>query len=467
VTLRARLTLWYTAVLAAVLILFGTIVFISLTYSLTAQVEDNLNRTANDILRDIQRARSMPDSLAITLRALEFTTNVFVQLWEGNENLIWQSSNIPPMNEAFDPDTLQVTENTFTSKTIQSLHLRVLTVPLVSVRDESVVGYLQIAGSLETIDLAREMLLAVLVGGGLLAIVVSGVVGYMTARAALRPLDQVTDTALQITRADDLSRRIPLSGPPTGEDGRLILAFNETLERLESLFETQRRFLADVSHELRTPLTAIRGNVDLIKHMGTADHDALDAITGEVDRMTRLVSDLLLLARAESGKLPLAQEVVELDTLMLEVFKQTKLLANDKVEIRIGQEDQARVLGDVDRLKQVFLNLVANALDYTPQGGSVTMSLRCEGEWACLSVQDTGPGIPEEEIPHIFERFYRVERSRKRKASGGIGLGLSIAHWITLSHGGRIEVTSEVDKGSTFGVWLPRIADGCEEIEGG
>lgn len=458
-TLRARLTFLYTAVLAAVLILFGAIVYLSLTFSLTSEIEQTLNRTADDILR----ASRMPEDLAITLRALDLTTNVFVQVWGEDGVLVWQSANSPELEGPFDTSTFQVVENMFTVRSTEELRLRVLTVPLITRPAEHIVGYLQLAGSLETVDLVIRMLVLVLVGGGLFALAVAGVIGYLVARAALRPIDQVTETALQITQADDLSRRIPWLGPPRGEVGRLIQAFNQTLERLEGLFRTQRRFLADVSHELRTPLTAIRGNVDLIGRIGEADPDALEAITSEVDRMTRMVTDLLLLAKAETGKLPMAREEVELDTLLLEVYQQAKTLAQDRVEVRIGQEDQARVRGDRDRLKQVLLNLVTNALDHTPEGGKVTLGLSRQEDWARLMVEDTGPGIPAEELPYIFERFYRLDRSRRRTASGGTGLGLSIAYWITRSHEGRIEVETEVGKGTTFTVWLPRFEMKKEE----
>jgi signal transduction histidine kinase len=239
----------------------------------------------------------------------------------------------------------------------------------------------------------------------------------------------------------------------------LIVAFNETLERLERVFETQRRFMADVSHELRTPLTVIRGNMDLIRRTGHADAESLEAVVSEVDRMTRMVQDVLLLAQAESGKLPLGRELVELDTLMLEVFAQAKLLAQGRQEVRLGQEDQARVVGDRDRLKQVLLNLVANAVAYTPPGGVVTMSLACVGGWCRLTISDSGPGIPKDELPHIFERFYRVDRARTRSAGGGAGLGLSIAYWIVRMHEGRIEVASEEGRGTTFSVWLPLATD--------
>jgi signal transduction histidine kinase len=241
--------------------------------------------------------------------------------------------------------------------------------------------------------------------------------------------------------------------------GQLVLAFNETLERLQALFETQRRFQADVSHELRTPLTAIRGNVDLIRRMGEADAESLDAITSEVDRMTRMVRDLLAISQAESGKLPIASQAVELDTLMLEVYNQARLLIQGEIALSIGDEDQARIRGDRDRIKQVMLNLVTNAIDHTPPDGTIELGVKCTDEWAVFSVRDTGAGIPSEHLPHLFERFYRGDKSRKRKAGGGAGLGLSIAYWITRAHGGRIEVKSEVGVGTTFDVWLPRLIE--------
>ena len=459
-TLRARLTLWYVVILSGVLLLFGTTVYVLVAYSLTGQIEETLKEAADDILLASRR-----DMSGITLPRLDLTGSVYVQVWalgEGGE-LTQIATNLSTVDQAFDHNTLSVEARTFSSIKVGTTPLRVLSVPVVVLPEDQVVGYLQLASPLDSVDQARRMLIVVLFSVGILAVGVAGAVGYLTARSALQPLDQVTDTALQITRADDLSRRISLQSPATGEVGKLTLAFNETLERLEALFETQRRFLADVSHELRTPLTAIRGNIDLIRRMGEADPISLDAITSEVDRMTRLVQDLLFLAQAETGKLPLAREIVELDTLVLEVFQQAKILAKDQVEVSLGQEDQARVLGDRDRLKQVLLNLVANAIDHTPSGGKVNLGLICEDEWAQLIVSDTGPGIPQEDIPQIFERFRRLNRSRKVMGTKGTGLGLSIAYWITRIHGGRIEVASEVGQGTEFAVWLPRFSGDPEE----
>lgn len=463
-TLRARLTLWYTTVLTGVLLIFGASLYLVLSSSLTRQVEELLESTADNILK-ASRVQIRGISLAAIQLQFDLTTNIYVQVFDGQRNLLQQTMNFPDIKRPFDGEALSSTVPTFTGVRINGARLRVLTIPVYAQEGDRIQAYLQLAASLSTVDRARETLLFLLVGGGLAAIMVAAFVGWATAKTALRPIEEITQSAMKITRADDLSERIPFSGAPTDEVGRLVQAFNETLERLERLFETQRRFLADVSHELRTPLTSIRGNVDLLRRMKTVDKISLDAIKAEADRMTRMVQDLLLLIQAETGKLPLAREEVELDTLLLEVFQQAKVLSNGKVEIRVGHEDQARVVGDRDRLKQVLLNLLANALEHTPQGGKITLGLSCVGDHARLTVSDTGAGIAKEELPHIFERFYRIDVSRKRHAFGGAGLGLSIAYWIVRSHDGRMEVASEVGKGTTFSVWLPLLEGKCDGIE--
>lgn len=454
-TLRARLTLWYSGLLAGVLVLFGAAVYLLLSYLLTRQVDDSLISTASDIRSAAMR--TVDGVIAFPSLALNLTAEAQVQVWQSDGVLAVQAPGLEDL--PLDELAPGLTTARYRNVMLGEVEYRVLTYPLITQPENRIVGYLQLANSLATVRQALSNLLILMVVGGIVAVALAGLVGWSTAGAALRPLDRVTETAVQITRADDLSRRIPIAGPPRGEVGRLSQAFNETLERLEGLFETQRRFLADVSHELRTPLTTIRGNVDLIRRMKTADPESLEAIKTEVDRMARMVNDLLLLAQAESGRLPLAMEPIELDTLMLEVFKQAKVLASNGVRVEIGREEQVQVRGDKDRLKQVFLNLVANALDHTGSGGVVTLSLGCVEGWARLTVTDTGRGMPQEELPHIFERFYRIDPARKRSDFGGAGLGLSIAYWITRSHNGRIEVASEVGKGTTFSVWLPRAGE--------
>jgi signal transduction histidine kinase len=315
------------------------------------------------------------------------------------------------------------------------------------------------------IESIQQTLLIVLIIAAILAMLIAGLAGWITTGQALAPLNSVTQTALQITRADDLSRRIPYEGPPDDEVGQLIHAFNQTLGRLEYLFNSQRRFLADVGHELRTPLTVIKGNIDLMRRMSCTDEESMSSVESEVDRMTRMVGDLLLLAQAESGNLPLARRIVELDTILLEVMAQMKVLAGNKLQLRIDEIDQVLVCGDNDRLKQVLVNLISNAIKYTPPKGEVVVGLGKENELAWVKVVDNGPGLPPEDLPYIFERFYRGEKSRTRSKDGkGYGLGLSIAYWIVRNHGGNIQVTSKEGQGTTFQVWLPLSQGKCDEL---
>jgi signal transduction histidine kinase len=240
------------------------------------------------------------------------------------------------------------------------------------------------------------------------------------------------------------------------EVGELVLAFNQTLVRLERLFNSQRRFLADVSHELRTPLTVIKGNVGLMRMMNEVDAESLNSIEAEVDRLTRLVGDLLLMAQAETGRMPLMFEPVEIDDLVFEVFEQMKMLSGGKHDIRIKSIEPAIVNGDRDRLKQVLLNIGSNAVKFTPEGEQIWFNLAVSGNWIQIEVVDRGPGISKEEIQHLFERFYRGDKSRSRTQKDvGFGLGLPIAYWIVRNHGGRIDVDSKAGDGTVFTVWLP------------
>ncbi|MCS7261588.1 MAG: HAMP domain-containing histidine kinase, partial [Anaerolineae bacterium] len=309
------------------------------------------------------------------------------------------------------------------------------------------------------IEQALQRAWTTLAVGGSLVLLGLGLAGWWLASLALRPVDRIAQAALQIAETSDLRQRLP---PPRVRDEiyRVVSAFNALLDRLARVIDAQQRLGADVSHELRTPLTTIRGNVALLRR-GAADDPqereiALDAIEAEVNRMSRLVADLLLLAQADAG-IQLDKQPVEMDTLLLEVYRQAQAMAAvgsggvERVAVRLGHEDQALVLGDPDRLRQLLLNLVDNAIKYTPRGGTVTLSLYREGGWVRISVQDTGVGIPPEALPHIFERFFRMPRLGRK----GVGLGLAIARWIAEAHGGRIEVESQVGQGSTFTLWLP------------
>lgn len=458
-SLRARLAFLSTTIVGGILLIFGMAVYISVSLTLTRQVDQTLTRAASQIIGNARAGR-----LGVTLPELDLFADVYVQVWGKDSQLESASQNIQGFNQPLDPAGFYNTEPVFNDVGVGNARLRVLTVPLIIRSNERIIGTLQVATSLVMIDNIQNVLLYVLFIGAAVSMTIAGVASWFSTKQALSPLEDVTRTALQITRADDLSRRIPYKGPPDDEVGQLIHSFNKTLSRLENLFNTQRRFIADVGHELRTPLTVIKGNVDLLRRMQCVDEESLNGIDNEVGRLTRLVGDLLLLAQAESGKLPLVKTDVELDTLVLDVLNQMNVLAKDRVNLHLGEIDQVLVCGDRDRLKQVLMNLVGNAIKYTPSGGEVVIGLCKEQNKALVTVSDNGPGIPAEDLPHIFERFYRGEKSRTRSRDGkGFGLGLSIAYWIVRSHGGGIEVANNQPSGTTFTVWLPLAESNCQE----
>jgi signal transduction histidine kinase len=459
-SLRGRLTLLYTSLVGGILLLFGMAVYEAVSLTITNQIDDTLRETVYNIIANT-RVNSVGELSIVTLPPLSLATDVYVQIWGESGLLSASSPNASQIDHPLDVEGIKSTKPVFHAVFIGNAHLRVLTVP-VQVGDRQA-GVLQVGTKLAVVDSTQRVLLIVLALGTLLSISVSGLAAWVSTEQTLKPLRSATQVALHITRADDLSRRIPYQGPPDDELGQLIQAFNQTLSRLENHFHMQRRFIADVGHELRTPLTVVKGNVDLLRRMGCSDDESLSSIESEVDRLTRLVGDLLLLAQAEAGKIQLSRRLVELDTLVLEVLNQMRVLARDKLQLRLGDIDQVLVCGDQDRLKQVLVNLVGNAIKYTPAGGEVIVGLGKVNNQARLTVSDNGPGIPAEDLPHIFERFYRGEKSRTRSQDGkGFGLGLSIAYWIVRNHGGRIEVDSTEGRGTTFCVWIPLAEENCQ-----
>jgi two-component system, OmpR family, sensor kinase len=461
-SLRARLALLYTSIVGGILFLFGMTVYISVSAILTNQVDAKLESAANLVL-----SRVKAGAMGVTsIPELDLFSDVYIQIWNRGSQLESSSQNIAGYNASLDAAGLRINRTLYRDVQVGETDMRVLTVPMVYRNTRRVVGVLQVGSSISDIKTMQRVLLWILFIGAGISMVVAGLAGWYSTNQALSPLESVTRTALQITHADDLSRRIPYNGPAGDEIGQLITAFNQTLGRLENLFNTQRRFLTDVGHELRTPLTVIRGNVDLMRRMDCTDAESMDGIVSEVDRLGRLVGDLLLLAQAESGKLPLANDVVEMDSLVLEAINQMRVLARDRLTLRLGDFDQVLVCGDKDRLKQVLVNLIGNAIKYTPTGGEVVVGVGKHEGMAHITVSDNGPGIPTEDLPHIFERFYRGEKSRTRTRDGkGFGLGLSIAFWIVRNHGGQLEVASAENKGTTFSIHLPLAQRDCQKSE--
>ncbi|NJK79755.1 MAG: HAMP domain-containing protein [Chloroflexaceae bacterium] len=467
-SLRTRLVIYYTGFFGFALLLLSLGIFMTVKQVLEQGVERDLRAGTKQVL-EIYRQRPVTSSLDIVVRDGAFTPqvrgqpaatfaipNLLAQVFAPDGKFLGSSMNladamVPLPTEALD---LQAGAELMMTETINNTHVRSLITPL-ALSNGRIVGYLQISRPLSDVEDTLQLLLTILVGGGFIALFVTAVGVAALSGTALAPIDQVVRTAQGIVNAEDLGRRVPV---PTTQDEvhRLTVTINGLLERLEKLFTAQRRLIADVSHELRTPLAAMHGNLEVLSRGAHRDpellHESLTDMRQETTRLIRMVNDLLLLAQADAG-IELRKAPVELDTLLLEVHRELRTLSGG-VNLRIGAEDQVVVQGDRDRIKQALLNLGVNALQHTPTGGTVTLSLeRCDG-FACLAVADTGTGIALEELEHIFERFYRTDRSRSR-LGGGAGLGLAIVKRIIDGHGGNVTVESVLDYGSTFTIRLP------------
>lgn len=470
--LRTKLTIWYTAVLALVLALFSVGVYGIVSALMVQQIDSRLEQAINTVptlafsfkpkLVENESGRqvvSFPNLDAF--RASE----VYVQVISPTGQLLGVSPNLvnAPFADQLDP----VAYNTMTapgySAYSQQIYrevqrpnvppIRVLTRPIVT-QDGRLLAMVQVGTSLESLKTAQRFLFITLVGLGTLGVIFSALIGAMLARRALRPVDQITQTAMAIYRAENLDQRVMV--PKSNDEvGHLSQAFNEMLDRLQQLFTAQQRLVADVSHEMRTPLTVIRGNVDLMRVFGCSDAESLDALTRESERMTRLVNDLLLLSQADSGALTMQFVQMELAPLISDINRSAQVLAGSRLTVVTTCEEGLALQADPDRLKQVLLNLVDNAIKHTPDAGTVRVeATRSYNNFIRISVSDTGVGIPEKDLPYVFERFYRVDKSRSR-ANGGAGLGLSIASSIVQAHNGRVVVSSKPGEGTTFDVYLP------------
>jgi len=304
-------------------------------------------------------------------------------------------------------------------------------------------------------------LLYVLLLGLPLAVGLAGLGGYTLARGALAPVERMAEQARLIT-AERLKERLPVHNP-ADELGRLATVFNQTLTRLESSFDQMRRFTADASHELRTPLTALRsvGEVGLRGRREPSEYrEIIGSMLEEVDRLSQLVDRLLTLSRADTGQATLARDTVDLGELAREVTAQLEVLAEEKQQtLRVVAEGESHCVGDRVVLRQALANLVDNAIKYSPSGGSITVrASRATDGGAILDVCDTGPGIPVDQQNRVFDRFFRLDRSRSRENGGGSGLGLSIARWAVEANGGQLTLESHDGPGSTFRITLPGAA---------
>ena len=375
----------------------------------------------------------------------------FIQIKHENGREIYRSLSLGSLDLPIDSVTTVEGEITLTTckLNLHKIRLAVLKSKYLTIG---------VAYPLEEINHALSNLFRILILLAPLALLVSIVGGVFLAGRSLKPVDHIVKIANEIT-AGNLDRRIP-EPKSNDEIARLIKTLNNMIERLDKSFKQMKQFSADVSHELKTPLTIIRGEIELAisgKKKSSELKKTLINILDEVVRLSNMVENLLMLFKSDTGQVNLNFKEVNIAELIKDLLEDIDILAEEKgIKVEAERLDEAIVLGDEIRLKQLFLNLIDNAIKYNKSGGRVTISIVRENNFVNVSIADTGIGIPKDEINLIFERFYRVDKTRTRD-TGGTGLGLSIAKSIAESHNGRIEVESELGKGSKFSVILPAL----------
>jgi two-component system, OmpR family, sensor kinase len=386
------------------------------------------------------------DIEAIDERVAELVErDIYVVAWgRPEEDVIYQSENVPDTL----PDRPTQSEPGFTTRTRDGFR---------EVIHQSPGGRVIISGtSLQPYEqkLANLQFRLIGIGGGLIAL--GFLVGSLLISRSLKPIKTISDTAHGISNGD-LSRRIKI--PETeSELGQLSTVLNDTFEKLETSFEHQVRFTADASHEMRTPIAVILAKAQFaLSRERTPEkyQDALQTCMDSAQHMRSLIDALLELAKVDSGEFNLHREDRDLANLTHEVVELIRPLADERKVTLVTHIDATPLSFDPQRMRQALLNLLSNAVKYNREEGEIHLTLTRNEQGATLSIQDTGPGIAKENIPHLFERFYRVDRARTRGKEGGTGLGLAITHAIIQAHGGTIEVESILDIGTTFRINLP------------
>lgn len=386
-----------------------------------------------------------------------------VQVVDPNGEVLTQSANLsealPLSNAARDAAITNMSSFTETVILKNGETLRLATVPVTTYRDgqTAVIGFAQVALPESMRDAQLRSIVMRLVGAVIAATVIAWLLATLLAKTWLRSVDAAAESAHRIGSGETLRERLFV---PEDEDeiARLARAFNELLDKLESAHGTQQRFLADASHELRTPLTVLRGEIEVAlrrERPAKEYREVLESSREEIERLARLTENLLSLARSDAGEGLVTREPVDLAALCERVRESMNAAAEEKrIQLAVEASEALFVNGDADTLERVCLNLVENAIRYSPAGESVTLRAAHQNGEAVLSVIDTGPGIGAEHLPHLFERFYRVDKARSRD-HGGAGLGLAIVEALVKAHGGSVAVSSVVGRGTTFTVRLP------------
>lgn len=454
-SIRFRLAFSYTVLVALTFLLISWAIYQYIGSSLAATLDQSIYREIDWTLARYERrkTRPEPDDLIredLFEHASYFPWKEYVEVWSDSATVFYTSPNLGDDTlfryaamPAAGGDTLQ------TVPQFRGYDIRLL------VRRREGATFLVAMPTESVTEPLRELLRAFEWLGPVVIIVAIGMGSYL-AKRSFSKINEVVETANMIT-ADRLYDRIP-AHDTKDEIGRIVTTFNEMISRLDASFRQMKQFSADASHELRTPLSVLRAQLETALN-SSAGADELKGIAAncldEAMRMSTIIDNLLLLARADAGQELVRHESVDLQKLVRETYDECILLASAKsITVALRENQPVTILGDEPRLRQMLLNLIDNAIKYNRMHGTIHLDLRRDTTFADICIADTGIGIPDNQVPRIFDRFYRVDKARSR-ALGSSGLGLSIAQWVVHAHGGTIEVSSTVNQGSEFRVRLP------------
>jgi heavy metal sensor kinase len=458
-SIGAKLTFWYTGILCLTLLVLGILAYGLLNYSLSRDIDAALRGVAQAIAEQSQKNGHVPLSPnldGIFRRFFGFSpANPYFEMLTP-----WgrPKSAAPPFPLPISPGAIKnALQGVPTFETLAGggpYPVRVLIMPVLSTTGQ-VTDVVQVGISLENMYSTLRRFVLIMAALFPLGLLLAGGGGWLLARRALSPVDHMT-RAVQRISGEHLSERLLETGAGDELD-RLARTLNKMLNRLDESFRQVRQFSADASHELQTPLTILKGEIEVALRSPRTPEEyqqVLNSSLEEIERISRLVEGLMLLARADGGVLRMDHKPVALHELLADIAGQMENSANDR-GLRMNLEDLAPVtiICDREQLQSLFINLIDNAIKYTPAGGSVSLSLSQEGDHVLIAIMDTGIGLSEDEQGLIFTRFYRAAAARSQ--SGGAGLGLCIAQSIAEAHGGKIKVHSSPGQGSTFSVVLP------------
>lgn len=453
--IRARLTLWYLLLMLVTFIIIAIYLLTRFQISLKSTIDTSLQITVSKTIAALDETDFIETGKLTFdhVRQTQVTAATgFAMRVLSAQGAVWDTYGSAQSVPYWGAVELGYSTQTGGNNNEE---WRIYSEPIFDLNGQTI-GWVQAAQSLNSVSMTLQELRNQLLLGIPLLLLFAGIGGYVLSNRALQPIQEITNTAQEIT-ANDLSKRLDYQGA-MDEVGRLAQTFDQMLTRLQSSFERERRFTSDAAHELRTPLTVLKGQIDvtLSRARNSVEYEnKLRELSVQVDRLIRLSNALLFLSRSSQDQISFQPASVNLRELLDVLIEQLQPLADEKqLKLSTQISEGTFVYGDHDQLIRLFMNLLENALKYTPPNGEINVSAMKEDNAIQIAVHNTGAGISQEHLPHLFERFYRVDEDRSSQ-TGGSGLGLAIAHEIVNRHGGEIEAQSSPGQGVTISVRLP------------